>query len=493
MDAHVGTENALASRQATVGGSLGRFLVRESLPIIVCCVLAILGAVLLPQLLSTDGWLALVGGRLIAEHGLPHHDAFTILGHGRAWVDQQWLGQLAFYGLDVLGGVRLLLAANLLLVVGAFTAAVVCARRRGGQPTTVAVVALVALLPFLVTGIFARTQSLAYLPFVAVIALLTSGAGVSWRRVVLILAIIALWSNVHGSVLLAAALVALRGAVDLRESRRLGTIDRRAAALLLGPWLCVLASPYSFHLLSYYAKTAFNPAFSTYLSYWAPTTFSPISLPLLVLLFALVWLLGRTGDTYTTYERWLLVVGAVLGLLAVRNWTFAALLAVMLAPAGLDRALRKRESRDTPWFGGPVAGVVAVATAIGVVAAFAHSDSSLTRDFPRAAGGVAVRSAAAPGAQVYAGIKFADWLLWTYPGLEGKVVFDARYELLTSSEVKRLTLFSAGSGVDVPLGQPTVYVLDPATDEHAIAALRPHVRVVYDTDQVFVAHALAHN
>ena len=54
--------------------------------------------------------------------------------------------------------------------------------------------------------------------------------------------------------------------------------------------------------------------------------------------------------------------------------------------------------------------------------------------------------------------------------------------------VDNLTIL-LGTGVDTPLGSPTVYVLDPATDEHAIAALRPHVRVVYDTDHVFVADA----
>ena len=77
--------------------------------------------------------------------------------------------------------------------------------------------------------------------------------------------------------------------------------------------------------------------------------------------------------------------------------------------------------------------------------------------------------------------------MWAHPGLEGKLVLDARYELLTGAEVKRLVLFSLGTGVDTPLGRPTVYVLDPATEDDAIAALRPHVRVLYETDHVFVA------
>jgi hypothetical protein len=165
----------------------------------------------------------------------------------------------------------------------------------------------------------------------------------------------------------------------------------------------------------------------------------------------------------------------------------------MFAPVGLDQALRKRDPRPTPWFGGAIAMVVAAATAIGVVAALAHPNAALTRDFPRAAGVAAERAAATSGGQVYASIAFADWLMWEHPDLQGKVVLDARYELLTGSEVKRLTLFSVGSGVDAPVGNPSVYVLDPNTDKHAIAALRPNVRVVYDTDLVFVADAVTRN
>jgi hypothetical protein len=337
---------------------------------------------------------------------------------------------------------------------------------------------------------FARPQSLTYLPFVALVALLSARDRVSLRRVALILAILVLWSNVHGSVLIATALVALRGAVDLWQSRRRGTTDRGAVALLLAPWVCLLSSPYSFHLVSYYATTAFNPAFSKYLSYWAPTAFSPISLPLFVLLFAFVWLLGRASDAYSTYERWLLGVGTVIGLLAVRNWTFAALLAVMFVPVGIDRALRKRDPRAAPWFGAPIACALALATLVGLVAALARPEADLTRDFPGAAGTAAARAAAGPGARLYASIPFADWLLWTHPELEGKVVLDARYELLTSEEVKRLVLFGLGSGVGAPLGRPTVYVLDPSTEDHAIAALRQHVRVLYDGDRVFIAQAL---
>jgi hypothetical protein len=463
--------------------AVGAALARESLPAVVCSAFVGLLAVLVPQLLASDGWLALVGGRLIAHHGLPRHDTLTALTSGRDWVDQQWLGQLAAYGLDSAGGIRLLLAVNVVLVAVAFIAAAVFARRRGGQPATVAIVLLAALLPFLVTAMNVRTQSFVYLPFVVLVGMLARSRPVSPRFMVATLALLVVWANLHGSALLAAGLIALRGAVDLYASRR----NRTAWVLLLAPWACLLASPYHIHLVSYYGKTAFNSSFSTYLSQWAPTTFSPIAAPLLVLVFASVWMLGRSAASYSPYERWLLGAAVLLALLAVRNWTFASLLLVMLAPQGFDRALRKRAPRPAPAIGAVIATVAAVAAVASVVGSLGSSEAKLTSNYPAGAGRAAAAAASHPGAQVYAGIAFADWLLWEHPELAGKVVFDVRYELLRTPEVKRLVLFDAGSQVDAPMGRPAAYVLDPRIEKDALKGLRPDVRTVYKTDHAVVA------
>jgi hypothetical protein len=40
-----------------------------------------------------------VSGREVAQHGLPHHDSLTLWTLGARWIDQQWLGQLFYYGL----------------------------------------------------------------------------------------------------------------------------------------------------------------------------------------------------------------------------------------------------------------------------------------------------------------------------------------------------------------------------------------------------------
>jgi len=376
------------------------------------------------------------------------------------------------------------LITNVLLVAGGFVAAALYAQRRVAAPTTVAIVLLAVLLPFLVTAMNVRTQSFTYLPFVALIIVLARAGPISGRTTATVLAVLVLWANVHGSALLAAGLVALRGAVDLLSSC---TRRRMSWVLLLAPWVCLLVSPYHVHLVSYYGVTAFNPSFSTYLGQWAPTTFSPVSVSLLVLVFGTIWMLGRATSAYTRYEQCLLVLAVVLAMLAVRNWAFASLLFVMLAPHGFDRALRKRPPRPAPALGAAVAGIAALGAIAGVIAALSAPHAKLTSNYPAAAGrAVAAAVASRPDARVYAGIPLADWLLWTQPQLEGKVVFDVRYELLHTSEVKRLALFDAGSQLGSPLGRPVAFLLDPTVENNAVKGLRPDVRTVYKTDHAVV-------
>src|SRR5258705_13565548 len=59
----------------------------------------------LPGQVAADTWMTLAYGREVLPPGVPSHDTLTIWAHGRPWVDQQWLGQLAYYGAFALGGI----------------------------------------------------------------------------------------------------------------------------------------------------------------------------------------------------------------------------------------------------------------------------------------------------------------------------------------------------------------------------------------------------
>ncbi|HWQ01742.1 MAG TPA: hypothetical protein VN449_06445, partial [Gaiellaceae bacterium] len=107
--------------------TLGKLAGREALPMLVVGFCAIELLSILRYELGQDGWLTLLGGRIVVN-GLPHHDTLTAWAHGAAWVDQQWLAQLVFYGAYSLGGVKLTLLLNAALASGAFALAVAAAR-----------------------------------------------------------------------------------------------------------------------------------------------------------------------------------------------------------------------------------------------------------------------------------------------------------------------------------------------------------------------------
>ena len=472
-------------------GSRGR-LGREGLIVLISGSFAGLLFALGGSLVSTDSWYALVGGRLIAQHGLPSHNTLTLWAHGTRWVDEQWLAQLAFYGLDRAGGLRLVVFVHVLLLVGALVAALAVARRRGADPTSVAIVTAVALIPLVLSSAQLRTQSFAYVLFVAVVALVTEPGPVGWRRLVTLLGILALWGNLHGSAALAAGLVSLRGIADLvpalRARRRL-TLSWLVAML---PWAALLVTPYFLSTAHYYRQTIFNAALSHYLVQWQPSTLSAISLPLFVLAIGFFWLLGRAGAAFTRYEKLAGLAVVAFALLAVRNWVWLCLFAIVLYPKALDR-IRTVRRTDAERKLNRVVGVAGIAVALlGAVIGLTRPGSGYAHGFPAgAARAVATVADAHPSARVWATAQWSDWLLWEDPQLEGRMAFDARVELLSEAQVKRMTVFSATSLL-VPQVRRRygIVVVSKGNEPDAYRVLRREGRVAYDDGKVLVVSTL---
>jgi hypothetical protein len=455
------------------------------------------GAVLLAlagRLVSTDSWYALVGGRVIAQHGLPSHNTLTLWAHGARWIDQQWLAQLTIYGLDRVGGLRLAVIVHILLLVAAFAGAIVLARRRGSDPRSVAIVSAVALPSLTLSSAQLRTQSFGYVLFVAVVALLTRSGPIGWRRLLLLLGIVVLWANLHGSAVLAAGLISLRGLAEVKRGfgtgRRLKQVGWLVAAL---PWPSLLLTPYLLSTTSYYSQTIFNPTLSHYLAQWQPSTLSILSLPLFALALGFLWLLGRAGSAYTGFEKIAGLALVAFALLAVRNWVWLGLFAVAFYPKAIDRI--RSEARRVPHESrlNGVFGVAGIAIALlAFVPVLTHRQSWFARDFPStAARAVAGIANAHPGARIWATEQWADWLLWQDPRLEGRLAFDARVELLSAAQVKRMVVFSA-----TPLLIPQVrrryaiLVVSKTNEPDAYRTLRRDGPVVYDNGNVLVVSSL---
>jgi hypothetical protein len=90
---------------------------------------------------------------------------------------------------------------------------------------------------------------------------------------------------------------------------------------------------------------------------------------------------------------------------------------------------------------------------------------------------------------VFATSPYADWLLWSQPQLTGRVAFDARFELLSTSQLLRVARLQARSGDWLrTVSGDRVFVLNRRTDRSLERSLihRLPARVVFSSPRVVV-------
>jgi hypothetical protein len=422
--------------------------------------------------ITGDTWFDLVAGRDIWQHGLPRDDRLMAFTAGRQWQDQQWLAHLVSYGLEATGGLRLVSLVDACLLVSALAIAMLASRRLGGTPTWTAAMAAPVLLVLLPTP--ARSQAFAMPLFAGLLWLLARDVRQPDRRIWLVLPLLALWANVHGSVLLACALVLLRSgiavgvAVRARSARDL----RRPLTLALAALLAPFASPYGFGLLHYYRATVTSSGFHELIAEWSGTTFRGAPTFFLVAAVVVVCVV-RPELKLRLFDSLCLVVLLVAGLDTVRNIVWLPLAAVVLLPPALAAWSPEPVSRSRLR---PVLALVALAGALGVgVLAAGISSSSLQASWPQA-GGNAIATAADrdPGLKVLSDAGYADWLLWQHPELRGRIAFDVRFELLGTQGLKDVVHLehAAGPAWARPFAGYRLALWNQASDPELVASLR---------------------
>jgi hypothetical protein len=426
------------------GARVLAWLERESLPVTVFGLFACGLIIRLPDQLRQDGWLALVSGRVVADSGLPSTDTLTAWTAHVQWVDQQWLGQLFLYRIASAGNLRLVMLVHVALLATAMAAALAAARWRGGSARSVGLVAAPALVVILMSAQM-RAQSLAYPLFVATAWLLIADSRKASRRVLLVLPLLVLWANVHGSVVLGAALTTVFGVfLVVRTVRAKAGSSRevllRGALLAVAPCLCVFASPYGSSLFHYYGSTAFNSSFARVVSEWQHSWPSLMTLPFYVLAAASAWLLWRNRRAVSMFEQVALLLLFLAGVAALRNMVWFSFFALIVLPLPLGQRLREVSGRESKTVKTALAAAAIAAVSVAGAAAASRPESWLTSSVYPTAAANAVGAAAAkdPTTRIYSDVRFADWLLWTRPELAGRIAYDARFELLSNAELDRL-------------------------------------------------------
>lgn len=413
---------------------------------------------------TLDGYLDLVGGRLIAAHGIPRSDALSVVTHGKRWVDEQWLSQLFMYWVWRLGGPFGLVVLLASLVGAAYGLLAHLCVRLGSAPQRAARWTLVAFLAS-VGYVSVRAEMFTYPLFALTLTWLATEARRDGLRVssFWIVPVLALWANLHGGALLGVVLVAGYSAVRASEAGLRGYGQRRVGAYLAcsaTSAAALIATPYGPAVLGYYHGVLSTRLLAEYEREWAaPRLGYPLDWMTYGFAAAVVIVLGLALRKRVRPNPGLLLAGvatAGLAFHAVRYQPWFGLAAAGLAAATLA-PLRPAPPALSPRFLrlGAVALTAITLTATASAAAGASTPERETGLERGALAAAAEWASVHPHGRILADDATSDRLLWWYPVTVGRIGFDARLDFYDPGDVRRwLTWVFAPSGLPPAPGGP---------------------------------------
>jgi hypothetical protein len=391
-----------------------------------------------PPHICSDTWFNLVLGRDIAEAGLVTKNELTRVGFGVHLADQQWLAHWILYGMATWIGLPIVALANAVLTAGSILAALGAALRGGATRTdTVVGVGAGAMISHSMAR--GNLRSLHRSAFHRPLRDQTRPQ----RRTWLFVPCVAVWANLHGSVLLAPLFAALATATRMIDAHRrekiAGAQVVRDIGLTLAFGGAAFASPYAFELPQYYRGTFANPLLFTYLPEWAPPTLAaaPAAWCLILVVAAVAIYRLRVARAFES-AGCLLLAAATLG--SVRHAVPLALFAALVLPRMLDGVLPDkflRFAEDRPMRLAAAPFFRWLTNAFGAIPISAWQ--WLRRDAPTATTDRAA-AAARPDRLVFTDESQGegDRLLWFHPEFKGRVSHDARAETMTASDLDAL-------------------------------------------------------
>ncbi len=402
--------------------------------------------------LNVDTYFDLYAGRYIAEHGIPERNVLTVLAHGQPWIDQQWLAQLLYYRVWLLGGYAavVLLSVALVSAGAAFLGALML--RRGASPIRMCGWTLAALA---VSYLYAtpRAQSFGYLfvPLVLWLVLADDDRAQPRPLTWLSIPLLALWANMHGSVLLGAGFVGLHAATRAIAAAR--SCDRRGlvayVALGVAAAASLICTPYGLGVMRYYGSLIGNRELSANVTEWMPPNLAnPACWPFFAVVIAVaiaVTIGWRRGARPQADLAIFAVVSLGVAFLAFRNTPWFGFVGCLLATDML--AARSGRPALAAWFRRAFAAVLATCAAVAAVSLALEPVSQYEAWLPRGAIEAAARIASRePDQRVLSDQWSAVGLLWLHPGLLGHVAFDVRVEQYSQPELAEIFSFMLAKG-----------------------------------------------
>ena len=254
-------------------------------------------------------WLAALG-RIIVDRGEIPDGVPYASAPSAGWHNVPVMAELVLSGLTSAAGDRGLLVAQVVAVAAALAILAWDLRRGGADDLGGALVLLVVIVGALPALLVIRSQLFSVLFFPALVALLRAEAREPSGRVWLVLPLLALWSNLHGAVLVG---LAVAGAYLVIERGRRQPLV--AATVLGGSAIALCATPALENTPDYYVGVIHNEAAHRGVQLWAPLSLnSGFDLLLLAAAVPLVVLALRTRP-----KLWEVVALAALAVLTIRT------------------------------------------------------------------------------------------------------------------------------------------------------------------------------
>lgn len=404
--------------------------------------------------LRADSYLLLFSGRDIARHGIAYQDPFAIAAGAHHYANQQWLAGLITYGAFLLGGYHAVLLLAAALIGSGYGLLAALVYRRSDSSAAVLGCGVIALLG-LIGFAFVRAELFAIPLFVATLWLCDRDREHDHRpgrAAIGLIALLILWANLHGSVLLGVAVAALsmtiRGVAHWRAGRPRAALGYAATALAAA--LAPLATPYGTGILSYYTGLIGNHAIVVADVEWGPPTQGGLPLlqfvlPLGLAILAVVAIL-RAGRRPSWPAVIAVAVAAVSAGTAFRNNTWLAIAAAWLLAEAVAPVVQRHR---LPARGLAVLAIAAAALVVvdGARMVTQATDTQALSPVSSVAP-VADYVATHPCARVIADNQSASVLLWLAPQLARHIAYDAELEMYTPRALIAWVQFQAAAGPD---------------------------------------------
>jgi len=401
------------------------------------------GSVMFGRYLFWDTFYDLFAGRYIVHHGIPRTNVATVASGGARWVDQQWLAHVLYYAAWALGGYKLLAAVSALAITAGFALLAALMLRRG-VPALRAFEWTVAAFAVCFGSLIIRAESLAYPLFAATLwLLLEDERSASLRRQTWVLIpLIIVWVNTHGSALLGVGVVGLYAAY--RAAKALVMRDVSGAlgyvALGLAVGASAVCTPYGSAIVSDDLSFIGNPVLARNIVEWGPQRAgSPVSWIFFAMAAATavaVLVAWRRGARPDPLLAGLTPVLLGLSIVAMRNQVWFGMSASLLASEALARAKPGRPQLVGTALSRLTAIVLGALALAGVITLAVTPERQFYREVPlRSMNAAAEVAARHPAMKILGDEASGSAMLWLHPSLLGRVGFDWRLDQYSASQL----------------------------------------------------------